>query len=161
MKFGSKTSNYNGCGWIAGYNALKLLDEPVDAASLIHDFEDGVFAGGTLGTNPFFIGDYFKKKGYAVDYSFRDSEMPEKASKSNASILFFIRKDPLYHGAHFVAFAPTSTDLGEGKDVNETYYTFYNTMTNNQSKGADIRTLEEMLASENIIEKLLITISSK
>jgi hypothetical protein len=35
IKMGDYTGDYNGCGWVALYNALKLLDAPVHPADIV------------------------------------------------------------------------------------------------------------------------------
>jgi len=61
---------YNGCGWIAAYNALIILGNPMHPAEIVYHFETG---GGTVwdgvfGTYPHAIERLFVGQGYNVNH---------------------------------------------------------------------------------------------
>jgi len=60
---------YNGCGWIAVYNALIILENPVHPAEIVKDFETnvGIVLGGVFGTYPNTIVNYLRNMGYDVN----------------------------------------------------------------------------------------------
>jgi len=61
---------YNGCGWVASYNALILLGDPRHPADIVMYIETnrGAVLGGVLGTYPHAIEAYFKSLGYSVNH---------------------------------------------------------------------------------------------
>jgi hypothetical protein len=62
---------YNGCGWVATYNALILLDEPQHPAEIVRYFEmsGGTVLGGVFGTFPNTIEAYLQHMGYSVNHA--------------------------------------------------------------------------------------------
>ena len=61
---------YNGCGWVATYNALLLLGDPRHPADIINYFEaiGGTVLGGVFGTYPQAIERLFSDLGYGVEH---------------------------------------------------------------------------------------------
>ena len=61
---------YNGCGWVAAYNALILLQNPQHPADIVKHYEtgSGTVLGGVLGTYPHAIEGYFNDLGYNVGH---------------------------------------------------------------------------------------------
>jgi tetratricopeptide (TPR) repeat protein len=61
---------YNGCGWVAAYNALILLGEPQHPAEIVRYFETsgGTVFGGVFGTYPNAVYEYLKYLGYNADH---------------------------------------------------------------------------------------------
>jgi len=59
---------YNGCGWIAAYNAMIILGNPVHPAEIVRSFEEnvGIVLGGVFGTYPNAIEDYLRGMGHEV-----------------------------------------------------------------------------------------------
>lgn len=120
IRFGEGTSDNNGCGWIATYNALKMLGEDPDAAEIIKDLEQkGSLRRGTLGADPNYIGVYFRNKGYKVTYSYVEQDFEKIAGRADANIYMYLR--PNISG-HYVAFRPESRNV----DGTVKTYTFYN-----------------------------------
>jgi len=62
---------YNGCGWVATYNALILLGNPVHPAEIVRYFEasGGTVLGGIFGTYPNTIEAYLKGLGFNVNHT--------------------------------------------------------------------------------------------
>jgi len=61
---------YNGCGWIAAYNALLILDNPMHPAEIVDHFETrgGTVLDGMFGTFPHAIERLFVELGYSVNH---------------------------------------------------------------------------------------------
>jgi len=60
---------YNGCGWIAAYNALILLGNPKHPAEIVRDFEtSGTVMGGVYGTYPNAIVRYLSDCGHSAEH---------------------------------------------------------------------------------------------
>lgn len=57
-------SNFNGCGWIAAYNTLRLLGRPLPPWEIIDALESGVVLRGYLGLSPFALTRFFRKLGF-------------------------------------------------------------------------------------------------
>jgi len=62
---------YNGCGWVAVYNALIILDDPKHPAEIVHYFEmsGGTVLGGLFGTYPHSIESYLNSLGFNVNHT--------------------------------------------------------------------------------------------
>ena len=59
-------SSFNGCGWIAAYNALQLLGRPLPPWEIIDALEPGVVLRGYLGLSPFALRRFFKRLGFSA-----------------------------------------------------------------------------------------------
>jgi len=62
---------YNGCGWIAAYNALIIMGDPLHPAEIVNHFETsgGTVFDGVLGTYPHAIERFFRDRGYEVRHT--------------------------------------------------------------------------------------------
>jgi len=62
---------YNGCGWVATYNALILLGTPEHPAEIVRYFETsgGTVFGGVFGTYPNSIESYIRSLGFSVNHA--------------------------------------------------------------------------------------------
>jgi len=62
---------YNGCGWVAAYNALIILGNPMHPAEIVHHFETtgGTVWDGVFGTFPHAIEGLFVELGYNVNHT--------------------------------------------------------------------------------------------
>jgi hypothetical protein len=129
------TVNGNGCGAIATYNALKILEPDKDfrAADIVRDMEPGGMLFGALGTNPLYIVDYFKNLGYDVEINFTKEGVDAAAKDADANIWVYIwiyadeQNNTEELGAHFVAVQPLGSDT----------YRFYNDL-NKQGQLSDL-----------------------
>ena len=68
---GTNEGWYNGCGWIAAYNAMILLDNPKHPADIVKYFEErgGTVLDGVFGTYPNAIEGYIRNLGYSVNHA--------------------------------------------------------------------------------------------
>ena len=94
---------YNGCGWIATYNALLLLENPIHPAEIVKHFEEsvGIVLGGIFGTYPNAIEDYLRSFGYTVNQTIFPQlrlNIDESVKSSKVSILAYTHTS----AAHYV-----------------------------------------------------------
>ena len=124
-RYGLRSSAATGCGWIATYNALKLMGRSSEPEDLIRTYTHQVpLINGNLGTVFFGPALLFRKWGYAVKVHVRREDFDQAAKNADASILFYRWFKKCKCGAHFIA-------LSHG----ETGFTGYNVYRN--SKGPD------------------------
>ena len=95
---------YNGCGWIAAYNALIILGSPMHPAEIVNHFEagGGTVLGGVFGTFPHAIEGLFRDLGYNVNHTLfpaRGFGLDNAIRGSRVSILAYTHS----RAAHFIA----------------------------------------------------------
>lgn len=104
LRYGFFRSGYNGCGWIAAYNACRILGEPVTPAEIISDFERyGAILFGLFGTLPAALTHFFRKRGCRVVSTGKRERFDALAAEADVCILWFWHR----RGAHFIALQPT------------------------------------------------------
>lgn len=124
-RYGLRSSAATGCGWIATYNALRLLGREAEPEELIRFYQRQLpLIHGNLGTTILAPAFYFKKKGYLVDWTACYDRFDDMGKRSDVCILFYRWHKKWKIGAHFVALHHT-----------ESGFLAYNTYTN--SKGPD------------------------
>lgn len=108
-------SDYNGCGWIATYNALLLMGKRVKPSSIIKWYEsnNGLILNGLFGTNPLSIAKYFRnqwkytvKTGYCnLSKASSVETLSELIKKGKSAVLTFGWADltDIDVGAHNIA----------------------------------------------------------
>ena len=124
-RYGFRSSAATGCGWIATYNALRLLGYTTDIERLIRYYEWQLpLIHGNAGTS--FWGPIlcFRKWGFPVEVCIDRSFFDEFARRNNVCILYYFWRQKYRMGAHFVCLHHTP----EG-------FVGYNTYRN--STGAD------------------------
>lgn len=120
--YGIGNISENGCGAVAVYNALKVLEpnEQKNFAEVIHAMEPGCIALAKAGTNPFYIANIFRNWGYDVEINLTREKIERIAPKSDVNIWFYVWMDNKpgnqVIGAHYATCVP----IGNGK------YHFYN-----------------------------------
>ena len=125
LRYGFRSSASTGCGWIAAYNALRIMGYKPDAAKTIRYFENQIpLFNGNTGTFVLSPAMFFKDLGFSVKVSAVRRNFDSIAEKSDAAILYFWWRNGAKIGAHFVALHHT----GKG-------FVGYNTYRN--SKGPD------------------------
>lgn len=103
-RYGLRTSAATGCGWIATYNALKLMRYKSSPKRLIEYFEKQLpLLNGNAGT--FVLGPamFFKKHGFGVKTTAKRADFDTVAKESDVCIMYFWWKKKFAIGAHFVA----------------------------------------------------------
>lgn len=150
-RYGLRSSAVTGCGWIATYNALRLLGYNTDVEKLIASYERMVpLIHGNAGTTFFAPAIKFKKWGFPVDVVMNRERFDEAARAADVCILFYHWHKGLKFGAHFVALHK------QGED-----FVGYNTYRN--SVGADCYgpSLQAFLKKQKYFGAVLIAIKDK
>ena len=170
-RMGRVTSENAGCGWVACYNALRLLGKPQNAARTILELETAFVFGGKRGTRTVQLAPYFLKKGFSVSFSTTRAAAQKKAKGCAANIIYYVRGD--LRTAHFVAFSPA-----DGEKDGAPLFCWYNALSapllpRAPFEGAalpcvcfggdagDLRTLADLLAPEKSIFWIVMHITSK
>jgi len=94
---------YNGCGWVATYNALILLGNPRHPAEIVRYFEEsgGTVFDGVFGTYPNTIVAYLSSLGYYVNHTLFPQitkNIDDAIKASHVSILAYVHTS----AAHYV-----------------------------------------------------------
>ena len=93
----------HGCGWIAAYNARRLLGDPVEPETVLRAVWRGARFGGRMGTDPFYLVGYFRALGYTVRLVSGTERMEAAARAADAFILLYVFDQQDCPGGHFVA----------------------------------------------------------
>lgn len=150
-RYGFRSSAATGCGWIATYNALRIMGYSPAPQTIIKYYEDQIpLLNGNTGTFILSPAMFFKRFGFPVRVTVKRKEFDRIAQHSDASILYFWWKKGIKLGAHFVALKYTP----EG-------FVGYNTYTN--SKGADFygESIDEFIKSKKYFGAVLIGIKDR
>ena len=124
-RYGFRSSAATGCGWIATYNALRLMGYKAQPEQLIRYYEHQVpLINGNIGTMLFGPALRFHQWGFPVKVVVDRKKFDQAAKEADVCILFYRWLKKYRYGAHFVALHHTD----EG-------FIGYNTYTN--SKGPD------------------------
>ena len=124
-RYGFRASAATGCGWVATYNALRLLGCPADPEEIIRYYERQVpLLHGNAGTLALAPLPYFRRRGFRAEHTSRYDRFDDVAKASDVCLLFYYWHRKWKFGAHFVA-----VQYLDGR------YIGYNTYTN--STGPD------------------------
>ncbi len=103
-RYGLRSSAATGCGWIATYNALKLLGCHAEPESLIRYYTWQLpLIHGNAGTTIPGPAIFFRQQGFPVRLTARRQSFDALAKGSDACILFYRWRRKWKLGAHFVA----------------------------------------------------------
>lgn len=103
-RYGFRSSAATGCGWIATYNALKLMGYHPKPEKLIRWFTWQLpLINGNMGT--FFLSPafFFKQYKFPVKIVFRRGRFDRMVQESDVCILFYYWRKKWRFGAHFTA----------------------------------------------------------
>ena len=151
FRYGFRTSAATGCGWIATYNALRLMNYKANPESLIYFYEWQVpFVHGNLGTLALGPAQFFKQHGFQVKTCSRMSEFDDLAKDSDVCLLFYYWRKGAKFGAHFVAL--------HHKDGQFTGYNTYKNSTGPDHYGPS---LEAFIMRQKYFAPVLISIRDK
>ena len=107
-RYGFRPSAATGCGWIATYNALRLLGWGVDPEQLITWYESVLpLIHGNFGTTLPAPVLRFRLWGFPVKIVVNREKFDEAAKNADACILFYRWRKGYRLGAHFAAFQHT------------------------------------------------------
>lgn len=107
-RYGLRSSAAVGCGWIATYNALRVLGYRAEPEKLIQYFEWQLpLIHGNAGTSFWGPALYFRRWGFPVKMTVKREKLDEAAKEADVCILFYRWRKGLKFGAHFVALEHT------------------------------------------------------
>ena len=151
LRYGFRTSAATGCGWIATYNALRILGRRADQEELIRYFERQLpLLHGNTGTSIWGPALFFLHHGFKVRTEVRRDRFDALAAEHPVCVLFYYWRKGWKVGGHFVALH--KTDRG---------FVGYNTYKN--STGPDVygESLDGFLKKRGYFGCVLIGISEK
>lgn len=107
-RYGLRSSAATGCGWIATYNALRLLGRKTDIDALIRYYEWQLpLIHGNAGTSFWGPAVCFRQWGFPVKVVLERKRFDQEARAADVCVLFYRWKKGLKLGAHFVALRNT------------------------------------------------------
>ena len=150
-RYGFRSSAATGCGWVATYNALRLMGYKTDIDELIRYYEWQLpFVHGNAGTSFWAPAVCFRKWGFPVEVILDRRKFDEAAQKADACILFYRWRRGVKMGAHFVALH--HTDRG---------FVGYNTYRNSTGPDGYGESLDGFLKARKYFGCVLIAIQKK
>ena len=103
LRYGFRTSAATGCGWIATYNALRILGKKAEPEALIRYYERQLPLihgnGGTIIQGPAL---FFRGHGFGVETLSVTARFDAAAKEADVCILFYFWRNKFKIGAHFV-----------------------------------------------------------
>lgn len=109
IPYGRQTSKENGCGWIAVFNVLRHLEQEPPAPEIVaKEMQFGLLLGGHLGSWPFAIVHYLRRRGYEVRWSLNKRSQVKMAMEFGSSIFLCLGPvlRPQNFHAHYVMLYP-------------------------------------------------------
>ncbi len=150
-RYGFRSSAATGCGWIATYNALRLLNYRAEPEELIRYYERQLpLVHGNAGTTIPGPALFFLHHGFSVKMSARRAEFDALAKDSDVCILFYRWRRKWKYGAHFV-----TVQYREGK------FTGYNTFRTSRGPDDYGDSLAAFLTKQKYFGPVLICIRDK
>ena len=147
-RYGLRSSAETGCGWIATYNALKILGCTTDMDELIRYFEWQLpLVHGNFGTSFWGPQRCFEKWGFSTKLVFERKRFDGEARQVDACIVFYHWAKKGRVGAHFVALKPTADG-----------FTGYNTFRDSSGPDDWGRSIDEFLRQHRYFGCVLLTI---
>ncbi len=108
-RYGFRSSADTGCGWIATWNALRILGGKTDIEKLIRYYEWQLpLIHGNAGTSFWGPAVCFRNWGYPVKLVVDRKKLDEAAKAADVCILFYRWRKGCKLGAHFVALHHTA-----------------------------------------------------
>ena len=112
LRYGLRPSADTGCGWIATYNALRILGKRADKQALIRYYERQLpLLHGNTGTSFWGPAVFFKHHGFDTRVELRRDRFDALVEESKACILFYYWRKGIKVGAHFVALHKTERGI--------------------------------------------------
>lgn len=103
-RYGLRPSAATGCGWIATYNALRLLGYTVDIEALIrYSAWQLPLIHGNFGTSFWGPAACFRHWGFPVELCIHRESFDQVVQRSDVCILFYYWRRGCRVGAHFIA----------------------------------------------------------
>ena len=150
-RYGFRSSAATGCGWIATYNALRILGKPACPKELIRYYERQLpLWHGNAGTSFWGPLVYFRQQGYRVSLVIKREDFDEAAKNADVCILFYRWHRKWKLGAHFVCLHHT-----------ENGFIGYNTFNNSTGPDRYGPSLNDFLKQKGFFGNILITIKEE
>ena len=150
-RYGLRTSAATGCGWIATYNALRLMGYRPKPEELIRYYERQLpLIHGNAGTMIQGPALFFQKHGFPVETLSVTERFDEVAKNADVCILFYYWHKKFKIGAHFV-----TVQYQDGK------FTGYNTYRTSEGSDDYGASLEQYLKKCRFFASFLIAIKDK
>ena len=150
-RYGFRTSAATGCGWIATYNALRLMGYKAEPEALIRYYERQLpLIHGNAGTIIQGPALFFQKHGFLVETLSVTERFDEAAKNADVCILFYYWRKKFKIGAHFV-----TVQYQDGK------FTGYNTFRASDGPDDYGTSLEGFLKQRKFFAPFLIAIKDK
>lgn len=150
-RYGFRTSAATGCGWVATYNALRLMGYRAKPEELIRYYEHQFpLVHGNAGTSILGPALFFQKHGFPVETLSVTERFDEAAKTADVCILFYYWRKKYKIGAHFV-----TVQYKDGK------FTGYNTFHTSDGPDDYGTSLENFLKQRKFFGPVLIAIKNK
>ena len=150
-RYGFRTSAATGCGWIATYNALRMMNYRAEPEELIRYYERQLpLIHGNAGTSILAPALFFIHHGFPVEVVSNRAKFDDLVRKSDVCILFYYWRKKYKIGAHF-----TTVRHEGGRFVG------YNTYTNSEGPDNYGESLDGFLRSRKYFAPVLIGIRDK
>lgn len=150
-RYGFRASADVGCGWVATYNALRLLGYKTDIDQLIRYYEWQLpLIHGNAGTSFWGPAVCFQKWGFPVTVTMDRRKFDTAAKEADVCILFYRWRRQYKLGAHFVALHHTAQG-----------FVGYNTYRNSTGADAYGESLDGFLKKKKYFGCVLIAIANK
>ncbi|MBQ7894944.1 MAG: hypothetical protein IJ364_00105 [Oscillospiraceae bacterium] len=150
-RYGFRASAATGCGWIAAYNALRLMGYYIQPEKLIKSYEHHLpLLNGPFGTFILEPASFFKKRGFPVKISARQRRFDEIVKANDVGILFYYWRRKFKLGAHFV-----TVQYKDGRFIG------YNTFKNSVGPDNYGISLESFLKKQKFFFPVLMAIKDK
>ena len=150
-RYGLRSSAATGCGWIATYNALRLMGYRAEPEDLIRYYEHQLpLIHGNAGTSFWGPALCFKHWGFPIEITVKREEFDEIAKRSDVCILFYRWRRKYKFGAHFVTVRKT-----------ETGFRGYNTFRNSTGPDNWGSSIEGFLKKQQYFGAVLLGIKEK
>ena len=150
-RYGLRSSAATGCGWIATYNALRLMGYYAEPENLIRYYERQLpLLHGNAGTILYGPAVCFMQWKFPVKIIYDRSKYDEAAKSADACILFYHWRNGWKFGSHFVALHHT-----------EQGFVGYNTFRNSTGPDRYGDSLESYIKKRKFFGTALITLRKK
>lgn len=151
LRYGLRASAATGCGWVATYNALRLMGFRARPEDLIAYYERQLpLIHGNAGTSFWGPAVCFRQWGFPVTVEVRREKYDELVKASDACILFYHWRKDWKFGAHFVALHRTERGI-----------VGYNTYRNSTGPDSYGDSLEDFLRRRGYFGTVLIGIRDR
>lgn len=150
-RYGFRSSAATGCGWIATYNALRLMGYTVEPEALIRCFQRQLpLIHGNAGTSFWGPAERLRRWGFPVKMIPDPRRFDDAARDSDVCILFYRWRRGWKLGAHFVAL-----EYRQGR------FRGYNTYRNSTGPDDYGESLREFLKKKGYYGAVLTTVQRK